>query len=556
MIPLPPAGPQADALASRRQGLLATFPVAGAMPAAAQRPAPLHQRSILLDGQLQDWNGAMQEVLSPVQVRQADGTLRAVVLGSYPLTGLPEADQALNAACAAWDKGRGTWPTLPTADRIRCVETFTARLLQRRDAIVRLIVWEIGKSLADAGREFDRTIEYIHATVADLKAMENGNSRFEEVDGTIAQIRRSPLGIVLCMGPFNYPLNETFTTLIPALIMGNVVLFKPPRFGVLLYEPMLEAFRVSFPAGVLNLVYGPAHVVVPHLMASGHVSVLALIGTSKVANALKKAHPKANRLRAVLGLEAKNAAIVLADADLELTVRECLAGALTFNGQRCTALKMLLVHRSIVDDFLQRFCAALESLKIGMPWEPGVMLTPMPDPVRIDYFETVVADAIAQGAQVINPGGGSRCATLYWPAVVYPVRPGMRLYREEQFGPVVPVAAFDDVEEALEYVIGADFGQQVSVFGQDSRQIADLIDPLVNQVCRVNLNCQCQRGPDVFPFTGRRDSAEGTLSVHDGLRAFSIRTMVAAKQGEATRQLLDQIVRNNQSSFLNTHYIF
>lgn len=199
-------------------------------------------------------------------------------------------------------------------------------------------MWEIGKSLADSQKEFDRTIDYIRATVEELKRLDNSNSRFEIVDGTIAQIRRSPVGIALCMGPYNYPMNETFSTLIPALIMGNVVLFKPPRFGVLLYYPMLEAFRSAFPPGV----HGQGHVVVPHIMGSGKVNVLALIGSSEVADQLKKSHPKTNRLRAILGLGAKNAAIIMADADIELTVKECITGALSFNGQRCTAIKMIL----------------------------------------------------------------------------------------------------------------------------------------------------------------------------------------------------------------------
>lgn len=129
------------------------------------------------------------------------------------------------------------------------------------------------------------------------------------------------------------------------------------------------------------------------------------------------------------------------------------------------------------------------------------------------------------------------------------------MYREEQFGPIVPVMAFDEVEEALDYVITSDHGQQVSVFGTDPQQIGELVDPLVNQVCRVNLNCQCQRGPDVFPFAGRKDSAEGTLSVSDALRAFSIRSMVATKQSDANKELLNAIVHDHRSKFINTGFI-
>lgn len=531
------------------------FPLADQIPDEYRPLAPIHQRTYLVDGELRTWAGAVQTVRSPVCVRNADGELEPVVLGSYPESSEAEADAALAAAVAAYDQGRGEWPTMSVAERIACVEEFTRQMLAQKRQIVQLIMWEIGKSFADSEKEFDRTVEYIRATIAELKQLDNNCSRFTVVEGTIGQIRRAPLGVVLCMGPYNYPLNETFATLIPALIMGNTLLFKPPRFGTLLFYPLLEAFRSAFPRGVINTVYGRGSVVVPRVMATGKINVLTLIGSSKIADQMKKMHPKSNRLRAVLGLDAKNAAIVLPDADIELAVKECLLGTLSFNGQRCTALKMLLVHQSIVDPFLRRFGEELAKIKIGMPWEPGVMVTPLPEG-KADFMASLVADAVAKGARVLNKGGGERAGSLFRPALVFPVKEGMKLYREEQFGPVIPVAAFEDVEEALEYVITSDHGQQVSLFSSSPDQIGHLVDPLVNQVCRVNINCQCQRGPDVFPFTGRKDSAEGTLSVHDALRSFSIRSMVATKQTPANTKLLDAIVTDHKSKFVNTRFVF
>src|SRR5205814_649301 len=166
------------------------------------------------------------------------------------------------------------------------------------------------KSLTDSEKEFDRTVEYITRTISALKDLDNINSRFEIVEGTIGQIRRTPLGVVLCMGPFNYPLNETFSTLIPALLMGNTVVFKPAKYGVLLIRPLLEAFQTSFPPGVINIIYGRGRETVGALMESGKVDVFAFIGTNKGANDLKKLHPKLHRLKAILGLDAKNPAIV------------------------------------------------------------------------------------------------------------------------------------------------------------------------------------------------------------------------------------------------------
>jgi acyl-CoA reductase-like NAD-dependent aldehyde dehydrogenase len=530
------------------------FPTFDEVPAAHRLAEPIHQRISIVDGNALPWGGECRTVRSPICVREGDGSVRQLEIGSVPVMGVEESDQALAAAVRAWDNGRGEWPTMRTAQRIACMQDFIGQMVAQRELVVRLIMWEIGKSLADSRKEFDRTVEYVEATIAALKTLDNEGSRFAQAEGFAGQIRRTPLGVVLCMGPYNYPLNETFATLIPALLMGNTVVFKPPQYGTLLFAPLLEAFRSAFPPGVVNTLYAPGSLVVPRLLASGQVNVLALIGSSKIADHLKKQHPKSHRLRAVLGLDAKNAAIVLPDADLDLAVRECVAGALSFNGQRCTALKMLIVHRSIVQPFLQRLSAAIDALKIGMPWEDGVQITPLPGPHRTAYMDEALRDAQEKGARVLNAGGTS-CLTLYRPALVYPVREGMKLYREEQFGPLVPVMDFEDVEEALQYVVTSEHGQQVSLFGSDPAQLGALIDPLVNQVCRVNLNAQCQRGPDVFPFAGRKDSAEGTLSVTDALRAFSIRSMVAAKQTEPNKQLLNAIVREHRSAFLNTEYI-
>jgi aldehyde dehydrogenase (NAD+) len=518
-------------------------------------PPPIHQRETLVNGKLMPWTGPVETVRSAICVRKAGGALEQVELGSHPIGGIPEAKVALDAAVAAYDNGRGEWPTMTVAQRIACMQDFTRQMVARREQIVALIMWEIGKTLGDSQKEFDRTVEYMKATIEALKHLDNDNSRFTIVDGTIGQIRRTPLGVVLCMGPYNYPLNETFATLIPALIMGNTMVFKPPKFGVLLFQPLLEAFRSAFPKGVINTVYGKGSEVVPMLLESGKVNVLTLIGSSRVADHLKKMHPKVNRLRAILGLDAKNAAIVLPDANIELAVKECLLGSLSFNGQRCTALKMLIVHRSIVDRFLARFTEELAKLKAGMPWDNGVTLTPLPEFGKVEHMTRLVADATEKGARVINEGGGTSSGTLFYPAVVYPVKEGMLLYREEQFGPIVPVMAFDDVDTALDYVITSEHGQQVSIFSEDPETIGRLVDPLVNQVCRVNINCQCQRGPDVFPFTGRKDSAEGTLSVTDALRSFSIRSMIAARQTEDSKRLLDEIVRDHKSNFINTGFI-
>lgn len=530
------------------------FPRATDIPESLLNGIPCIQTGYLVNGEIRVWEGSRQEVLSPVWVVGDTGP-KPFFIGEYPLLTETEAFQALDAAVAAYDHGRGLWPTLSVAERIDHMERFVFRMIEAKDRVVRFLMWEVGKSLQDSEKEFDRTIKYINDTLAALKDLDRISSRFTIEEGIIGQIRRAPMGVVLCMGPFNYPLNETFTTLIPALVMGNTVILKPPKHGALLYAPLLAAFCDVFPKGVINVIYGEGRKVIPPLMASGKVNVLGLIGTSKTANALKKLHPSPNRLRCVLGLEAKNPAIVLKGADLDLAVRECVLGCLSFNGQRCTALKILFVEAGIADAFLDSFAAAVNALSFGMPWQEGVFVTPVAEKGKTNYLRELVLDAVAQGARVVNAAGATISGSFFFPAVLYPVHHKMRVYHEEQFGPVVPILPFDEIGDPIEYMINSSYGQQVSIFGSDPDQIARLIDPLVNQVCRVNINSQCQRGPDTFPFTGRKDSAEGTLSVSDALRVFSIRTLVAAKQTDLNKQIITHIVRDHKSKFLATDFI-
>ncbi len=532
------------------------FPMANEIPAEYDLTEPLYQNTYLLDGKLVHWTGKMQEVYSPLFIRNADGSLSQRLLGSYPLITETESLQALESALKAYDNGMGEWPTSSIESRIHAIEEFTRLMLKVRTQVIQLLMWEIGKTLADSEKEFDRTVEYIYGTVDALKKLDRKSATYDIEGGVIGQVRRSPLGVVLCMGPFNYPLNETYTMLIPALIMGNVVMFKPPRQGVLLHHLLMEAFEKSFPAGVVNYLYGRGSVVVPPLMASGKVDVLTLIGSSRMADKLQKMHPKVNRLRSILGLDAKNAGIILSHADLDAAAAECVVGALSFNGQRCTALKMLWVHRSIADVFLEKFCAGVDALKTGMPWEKGVQITPVAEPDKPQYLTEMVVEAVEKGAKIINKRGGTGADSFVFPTVIYPVTVEMRAWHEEQFGPVIPVAVFDDVMEPIRYLIASNHGQQVSVFGTEPTETAHLIDHLVNQVSRVNINSQCQRGPDTFPFTGRKDSAQGTLSVFDALRSFSIRTVVATKETPFNKEMFNQISNEHLSNFLSTRFLF
>ncbi|KXS11760.1 aldehyde dehydrogenase [Gonapodya prolifera JEL478] len=522
----------------------------------ATQPKPPYRplEKYLINGILREWNGPVSDVFSPIRYR---GSSEKIKLGTYPLLSGKDALEILDSAHKAYNYGHGEWPSMTTAQRIDVVSKFVNKLKEKRDEIIELIMWEICKTQKDSQKEVDRTIEYVEKTVEALKSLENKDNAFIEDGGTVAQIRRRALGVVLCSGPFNYPFNETYATLIPALIMGNTVVMKLPRVGVLCHVPTFEIFRDVFPKGVVNVLPGTGRETLPPIMASGKIDCFAFIGSTNAADALVKAHPAPHKLRMCLGLEAKNPAIILPDADLDVAVSECVLGSLSYNGQRCTAIKVIFVHESIAKPFLDKFATSVDSMKLGVPWMKDVKITPLPEENKPNYIHQLMDDAIAKGAKIVNPKGGKFDRTLITPPILFPCNEHMRVMQEEQFGPLVPVASFSSISEVEEYFHKSKYGQQAAIFGKDPKELSRLIDSLTYQVARVNINTQCQRGPDVFPFTGRKDSSIGTLSINDALRVFSIRVMVAtAETLKVNTEIVTKIVRNNDSTFLRLEHIF
>ena len=521
------------------------------IPKKFQINEPISHTKFLIDGKIGKWEGRTTKVISTLfcDTYAKEPTL----IGTTPLMDEASANQALDSAYQAFNQGQGNWPTMKVYERIRCMENFVKKMVTKRDEVVKLLMWEIGKNLNDSEKEFDRTVDYIKDTIEEYKIIDRKGADFQNNSGVRAIIRRGPLGVVLCLGPYNYPLNETFALLIPAIIMGNTAIFKPAKHGVLLIAPLLEAFKESFPKGVVNIIFGRGREIASPIMKSGKVDVLALIGHSSSAISLQDLHPQKNRLRLVLGLEAKNPAIILEDADIDLTVDECISGTLSYNGQRCTALKIIYVHEKVKDKFLNKFSKKIDELNLGLPWE-NTLLTPLPEPSKPDYITDLIDDAKSLGAKIVNKRGGQKQKNFVFPAILYPVNDKMRVYQEEQFGPVIPVISFSNVKKPIDFMADSNYGQQVSIFGKDVSRLGPIIDSLVNLVCRVNLNSACQRGPDIYPFTGRKDSAVSTLSVHDALRSFSIRTFVASKDNDLNKNILREMIDSKKSSFVRTDY--
>lgn len=493
-----------------------------------------------IGGEKLPFSGDAIDVTSPI----VDATTgKRAVVGR--LAQFSEADSvaAVHAAAAAWDRGQGTWPQMSLAGRIDAIERFVVELKKSRQAMVDILMWEICKNTADAAKEFDRTMEFIALTIKELRddpTLRVGFSKFTDISGVTCQVRRGPVGVMLGLAPFNYPLNEMYAMLIPALLMGNVAVLKLPATGGLVHVLTAEAFAAILPPGVINFVSGSGRKTMPPIMETGLVDMIGFIGGTGAMNALIKSHPEPHRLKVFAQLAGKNIGIVLPDADLDVAAQQCLLGSTTYNGQRCTAIKLMMVHDSVADAFVAKLAHKLGELKAGLPWENGVLITPLPETTKPAYLEELIADALSKGATLANAkqGGGNLHGALFIPALLDGVTKEMRVFHEEQFGPLVPVARYSDIAEVHAALRASWNGQQSAIFTRDPEAAAPLIDALSSQVGRININMQCGRSPDQVPFSGRRSSAMGTMSVTEALRSFSIETAVTYISADKASQEL------------------
>ena len=470
------------------------------------------------------------DVFSPIELRYGS-LLRTVRLGGYTPLKVAAALEMLQRASQAFNYGRGDWASAHYKDRIQAMLQFADDLETIEKELALSIMWEIAKPWQDSLAEARQTVDYIRDTCQTYGFLCAKEDTAVTAGGFYAKARTVPLGTVLCTGPYNNPLFESCTTLIPALLTGNSVLLKPPKLGVLLHKSILPLYARHFPKDVIGVLFGDGEELITSVVGTGKIDVLAGIDSGAMAAAMTRLHPKPHCLRSISASEAKNIAIVCPDADISLAAKECAHGALTFNGQNCTALKMHFVHDSIYEPFLDAFVKEVELMRIGMPWESGVRITPLAEPNKTERLEELKEDAVNLGAKWANaPARGTPCriGNLYQPAILTDVPNAAKLAQVEQYGPIIPVRRFSALREPITYVQESPYSQQASVFGQGS-EAAWIVDALSLLVSCVHINTQCRRRPDTFAIGGRKDRAAGILSIREGLRVFSFSSTVTVK---------------------------
>jgi glyceraldehyde-3-phosphate dehydrogenase (NADP+) len=249
-------------------------------------------------------------------------------------------------------------------------------------------------------------------------------------------------------------------------------------------------------------------------------------------------------------------------SELSSALEQSVLGSLSFNGQRCTALKLFFIPKANADSFAKQLAERVESLSVGLPWQKWPTddsssttysaVTPLPDQKRITVMKRLIEDAVSKGATIMNRSGGTVVggsdSTLLIPAVLYPVTEDMEVYNEEQFGPVIPIVAYDSLDTVLEYGRNSVYGQQVSIFTStgESTTTAELLDQFSTVYGKININSQCGRSPDTLPFSGRRSSAMGVMSVKHSLLEFSIPTVISFKDNDVNAKIMKQVEASSQ----------
>ncbi|KAH7523974.1 hypothetical protein FEM48_Zijuj06G0069200 [Ziziphus jujuba var. spinosa] len=318
-----------------------------------------------------------------------------------------------------------------------------------------------------------------------------------------------PLGVVLAIPPFNYPVNLAVSKIAPALIAGNSLVLKPPTQGAVAALHMVHCFHLAgFPKGLVSCVTGKGSEIGDFLTMHPGVNCISFTG-GDTGIAISK---KAGMIPLQMELGGKDACIILEDADLDLVAANIVKGGFSYSGQRCTAVKVVLVMESVADTLVEKVKAKLAKLTVGPP-EDDCDITPVVTESSANFIEGLVMDAKQKGATFCQEY--KRQGNLIWPLLLDNVRPDMRIAWEEPFGPVLPVIRINSVEEGINHCNASNFGLQGCVFTRDINKAILISDAM--ETGTVQINSAPARGPDHFPFQGLKDSGIGSQGITNSI---------------------------------------
>ncbi|KYP21016.1 NADP-dependent glyceraldehyde-3-phosphate dehydrogenase [Streptococcus parauberis] len=435
-------------------------------------------------------------------------------LGSVPAMSTEEVDYVYESAKNAFKE----WRALSYVERAAILHKAADILVRDAEKIGSVLSKEVAKGHKAAVSEVIRTAEIINYAAEEGIRMEGevleGGSFEASSKKKIAIVRHEPVGLVLAISPFNYPVNLAGSKIAPALIAGNVVALKPPTQGSMSGLLLAEAFaEAGVPAGVFNTITGRGSVIGDYIVEHEAVNFINFTGSTPVGERIGQL---AGMRPIMLELGGKDSAIVLEDADLEMAAKNIVAGAFGYSGQRCTAVKRVLVMDKVADQLIEHVHNLVKKLSVGMP-EENADITPLIDTKAADFVEGLINEASEKGAKAITEI--KREGNLICPVIFDNVNTDMRLAWEEPFGPVLPFIRINSVEEAIEISNASEYGLQASVFTNNFPRAFAIGEKL--EVGTVHINNKTQRGTDNFPFLGAKKSGAGVQGVKYSIDAMT-----------------------------------
>lgn len=408
------------------------------------------------------------------------------------------------------------WQKLTISERAEYLKKWAQLLDKHKEQLASLLVQEIAKPYADALTEISRSCDYIYYTIDEMYRIEmtarSSEQFYNNKANKIAITNRIPLGVVLAISPFNYPVNLAISKIAPALVSGNTIVFKPATQGSVVAIKIYELFRqTGAPSGVFNIVTGRGSVIGDYLIDCNRADMISFTGGTKVGTNLSRLSIMTPH---VLELGGKDAAIVMDDdtLNLEFITNDIVAGAFNYSGQRCTAIKRVLIPYHMKSIFEELLTTKINNLTVGHARDNNT-ITHVIDSSSADFIEGLIMDASHKGARLLTEF--KRDNNLIYPMLISDVDESMRIYYEEPFGPVLPIITYENFEEAIAIHNDSDFGLQVSVYGNDINCLMAISSEL--DVATVNINGKTSRGPDNFTFSGFKQSGLGVQGIHDSI---------------------------------------